>query len=56
MHCAICDKEDDNVTHNNTDCYECQEVIYETLAGYGQEVILSLEPELVEMNIETITE
>lgn len=54
MHCAICDKDDDNVTAFNTDCSECQEVIFETIAGYGQDEITgNREPELVEIaNIE----
>lgn len=55
MRCAICDKDDENVTHFNTDCYECQEVIYDTLASYEpEEVIETDELELVDVDVETI--
>ncbi len=40
MHCAICDKNDDNVTHETKDCPECQAIIYDTLMGYDQETEL----------------
>lgn len=35
MHCAICDREDESVTHINKDCPQCQSVISDTIAGYG---------------------
>lgn len=55
MHCAICDKDDDSVTPYNTDCGECQEVIYDTLAGYDNEdAVDELEPELVDVDVDTI--
>ena len=37
MKCAICDREDETVTHNNTDCRVCQAVIYDTIAGYDSD-------------------
>lgn len=37
MRCAICDKDDDSVTAYNKDCAECQEIIYDTLASYGDD-------------------
>ena len=34
MKCAICNKEDEIVTHAVTDCSECQSIIRDTVAGY----------------------
>jgi len=50
MRCAICNADSDAVTEVNSDCPECQEVIYETLAGYGQDDITgNTEPELISL-------
>ena len=55
MHCAICDKEDDSVTPYNTDCSECQEVIYDTLQGYGEyEDEDEISVEFVDIDVDTI--
>lgn len=37
MRCAICDSDDDTVTHVNTDCRTCQAVIYDTILSYDNE-------------------
>lgn len=50
MRCAICDKDAEEVTAFNTDCSECQEVIYETLASYDVEEEFTGDPEFVELS------
>lgn len=47
MRCAICDKDDDSVTAFNKDCAECQEIIYDTLASYGDDDDREEDEELV---------
>ena len=36
MRCAICDHDDDSVTHINTDCPSCQAVISDTINSYDK--------------------
>lgn len=36
MRCAICDHDDDSVTHLNTDCPSCQAVITDTINSYDK--------------------
>jgi hypothetical protein len=52
MKCAICDAEDETVTAYNTDCRVCQAVIYDTIAGYDNDI--EEEVEFVDVDIEAI--
>ena len=58
MRCAICDKDDDSVTAFNPDCSECQEIIYDTIAGYEDDpeyVSEETKPEFMSYNEEHFT-
>ena len=52
MHCAICDREDDSVTHSNPDCRVCQAVIYDTIAGYDSDMDLDILEESYDDTVE----
>lgn len=52
IRCAICDREDEAVTHSNKDCRVCQAIIYDTIAGYDTETDLDILEESYDDNVE----
>lgn len=51
MHCAICDKDDDSVNEYNSDCSECQGIIYDTVTSYDMTIEVVETNELADLDI-----
>ena len=54
MKCAICNAEDESVTHINTDCSVCQAIIYETIAGYDDDIDSNFDDDFEELAVEFV--